>query len=259
MTLFCSSIYHDSKCSHWRMGDPEGVLGGLSGGGATVYLPKLDMALVARNTPKGSGNDAGIEVHPVECVQLSLVDQDLRNKKKSRQSALNFFGNTLSSFFGDSSEDAMANGTLSAEETMKIKLSVKCFFKEGQNIVQLIDLASPQRRTHNVTLPPSIDNIHSIQRVQEALQTAPNTVVSWVISGSQGVGGSSKQGLLSFNLQSKEAVFMDLDVDSHAKSFLTEKTGSNSSRWRAESVPLSLVQSSAAPFVSPGKIHHACL
>jgi hypothetical protein len=244
--------------SHWRMGDPEGVLGGLSGGGAAVFLPQLDMVLVARNTPVSAGEGTGglrdVEVHPVESVQLSLIDQGVgKNKKSTRQSAFNYIGNTLNSFFGDGGEESMAGGEVSREEARRRKLTLKAFFKQGQNVVQLVDLASTHRHVHDVTLPPDMCHINSVHRLQELPQTSLDTVSSWVVSGAIKPGGKMKQGVLSFNMKSKEASFTELSIGlSGHDSVFTERSGGSSAAWRAESLPCSVVDSAAVPFDDAG-------
>ena len=233
------------------MGDPEGVLGGLTGGGAVVFLPQLDMALVARNTPSSSSSETGgagagagagtVEVHPVESVHLSLVDQDPRVRKNknrsssvsaSRHAALNFIGNTLTSFFGEDSEDSSARTEVSAEDKRRRQFALKALFKEGQDVIQLVDLASTtQRVSHDITLPPVLKHISSVQRAQavppavsssvgaslspSSTPSSPpcDDVVRWIVSGSSSVGGEVRQhGLLTFDLRTQQAEFTELKL-----------------------------------------------
>lgn len=262
------------------MGDPEGVLGGLAGGGATVYLPELDMALVARNTPvsvpmqdtplsssvfshgaeKGSG--AGLEIHPVESVQLSLLDQDPRarkNKQNSRASssraAFNYLGNTFTSLFGNDSPKEV--GDNSGVDMRRQQLTLKAVFKEGQNVIQLVDLTSPQRIMHNIMLPPCMKHISSVERARETssyLQSS-SPVVTWIVSGSNNSGGkegeSRSHGFLSFNVQTQAALFTEMRLEEGAgcssDSVFTEQTAGEArgASWRAECVPVSLGHSAS--------------
>lgn len=232
------------------MGDPEGVLGGLAGGGAAVFLPKMDLALVARNTPvlDSGGGVSDVTVHPAESVQLSLLDEGA--KKTSRKSAFSILGRSMSSLFGDGGSSGAMKGS---EELRSRKLSLKAVFKEGQSVVQLADLASPQRRLHDVTLPPSLGRLAAVRRAQE-LDCSDDPVARWVVSGSV-AGGRVVHGLLSFDLESEMASFTELSMESAGPRsvFTGEGVGAKShSAWKAESLPLSVTEAPAVPYDNGG-------
>ena len=207
------------------------------------------MALIARNIPDKNGSK-DIEVLPVESVQMSLIDQEATNKKKNRQSAFGYIGDTLFSFFGE--EEGMKRNEQTAEELTQRKQAVKALYKEGQNVIQLIDVATPYRRVHNVTLPSTIRRISNVRRTKETGHCSENSNVVWNVSGSCDRGKEFQvQGLLNFNLLTGEASFVELNARKKCieNSFTTD-TSTGSKTWKAES--LSHSELNSPPFLMNG-------